>query len=118
MHHLEDVLGLGETAELVRSEIHEVDAGAADELAGHPRHQDLAAVPHRHQARRVIQGRAVVVAVADLRLAGVNAHPHPQGAGLVPRFGAQRELGVDCSGDRVGRARERNEKAVTVDLTR
>ncbi len=112
MQHLEDLLGLGQTTELVRAEIQEVDAGAADELAGDERHQDLAAVAHRHQPGRPVQRRTVVVAVAQLRSAGVHTHAHPQRAGLGPRFGAQRELRVDCRIHGLGRAREGGEEPV------
>ena len=46
MHHLENMLGLGQAAQLVRPEIHEVDARTADELVGHQRDQDLTTVSY------------------------------------------------------------------------
>ena len=84
---------------------------------GRLRHHDLAAVRDRHQPRRTVHRRAVVVAVAQLRLAGVQAHPHPQRRRSAPtlrraaraarrprrrpRRDARRERGVDAVAGRL-----------------
>ena len=77
----------------------------ADQLLGGQRHHDLAAVRGRHQPRRPVHRRAVVVAVAQLGRAGVDAHPHPQRLGQRPVLAAERELRRDRRIDGVGRGR-------------
>ena len=58
----------------------------AGELFGRERDEDLTTVRRGHQPRGTVHRGAVVVAVAELGVAGVHAHPHPQRPGLAPRF--------------------------------
>ncbi len=50
-------------------------------------HHDLAAVRDRHDPRRPVHRRAVVVAVTQLGRAGVHTHAHPQRLRAAPRLG-------------------------------
>ena len=112
---LEHPLGPGEVAQVVLAEIDELDAGkelVAHELRGQSRADDLAAVRRRHQARGTVEGRAEVVAVADLGRPGVQADPHPQRSGVGPRLGGQCPLQLDRRGHRRRRGRERREATV------
>ena len=70
------------------------------ELTGGRGHDDLATVCARHQARGAVDRTAVVVTVAQLDLARVQAHAHPQGPGDAPILPAQVLLG----GSRGGKA--------------
>ena len=54
--------------------------------------------------------------VAQLRLAGVHRHPHPQLGARRPRLGCERSLGVERRGDGVGGPAERADDAVTLAL--
>ena len=82
------------------NQIH-VDQVVARDLLGCVRHHDLAPVRRgRHPGRPVHRG-AVVVAVAQLGRAGVEAHPHLQRLGEVPRLGPERPLRGDGGADRV-----------------
>ena len=92
---LEDPLGPGEVAEAMLAEIDEaqiVVERVARQLLGRERHEDLPALRRRHQARGAVDGRAVVVAVAELGVAGVHTDPHPQRPGLAPRLIGDRPL--------------------------
>ena len=75
-----------------RSTISTSPGRVTDQLFRHLRHQHLPAVRHRHEPRRAVEHRAVVVAVAQFGGAGVQTHPYPERADLDPRFAAQREL--------------------------
>ena len=65
-----------------------------------------------HQPCRPIQGRAVVVAVPLLGRAGVQRHPHPDGADLAPRLGLEPALGIQRRRDRVRGASEHGVEGV------
>jgi hypothetical protein len=96
----------------MHAEIHELDVRVAHQLAGCERHDDLSTVSHRHQPRGTVQRGPVVVAIADLAAAGVNAHADAQRAGLLPRFGVEQELRGDRGVDGVGRSGKRGMSAV------
>ena len=66
--------GSGRPCEAVGAEIARLDAG--DERGRGRREQDLAAVPRRRDARGADHVETGVALVAELRHAGVEAHPH------------------------------------------
>ena len=78
------------------------------------REQDLAAVARRADARRADDVEAEVALVADGRLAGVQAHPHPHLGALGPVVCAESALGRNRAGDRLRCARERVEERVAL----
>ena len=113
MHDLEDPLGLPEVAQAVLAEIDELDARASRTSSlGRERHHDLAAVRDRHQPRRAVQRGAVVVAVADLGRARMDAHAHPQRPGRRPRLGRERELAATAASTASVGGRERGVEPV------
>ncbi len=111
--HLEHALGAGEVAQRVLTEIDQLDGAVLHQLLGRARHHDLATVRHRHQPRGAVHRGAVVVAVTLFRGTAVDPHPHLQRLGQRPRFGTQRELGLDGRVDGVVRGGERGVEAVT-----
>ena len=76
------------------------------ERAGGRRQQHLAAVTGRHDPRGAVDGGPEVVAAPLLGLPAVDAHPHPQRAGLAPRLGDQAALRREARRGGVERARE------------
>ena len=82
------------------------------ELAGRLRDEHLPAVPHRGDPRGAVDVEPDVPLVGDDRLARVNAHADAD------RPGRQRRLALLRGGQRITRARERNEErvALRVDL--
>ena len=76
------------------------------QLRGAERHEDLLPVRHRHQPGRPIWRGAVVVAVSQLRLAGVHPHTHLQGLVRVPLRHGKRVLCRDRGLQRVPCRRE------------
>ncbi len=103
-----EVLGLGEILETMDAEVTNGGVGgevADAEVDGVLREEHLPAVPGRHDASGAVHDRTKVVVVAAEGLAGVDAHPGPDGCGA-PRFGMQRPLGVDARGHRIGRSGE------------
>ena len=112
MHDLEHTLGTGQVFQHMLAEVEQLDPAVLDELLGRERHHDLTAVRGRHHPRRAVDRGAVVVAVAQLGRAGVDAHPHPQWPGHRPRLRSQRELAGDRGIDGVVRGRERGVEPV------
>ena len=109
MDELVQVLGAPEVAQVVLAEVEE--AGAVreplrGERPGGRREQHLAAVPGRHDPGGAVHGGAEVVAAPLLGLPAVDAHPHPQRAGLAPRLGDQAALRGEARRRRVDRAGE------------
>ena len=76
------------------------------------RHDDLTAVRDAHQPGRPIGRRAVIVAAALVRLAGVDSHAHAHRGRARPRFLLDGELRGKCGGNRVGRGGEHGVEAV------
>jgi hypothetical protein len=106
---LEETFGVREVAQAVLAEVGEADAvdrGVAHEPQRRERAQDLTAVRHRHESRGAVRRRPVVVAVAQLGLARVDAHTDPQREPVGPRLARERELRVDRRRDRVVRRGE------------
>ena len=99
VEQLEHAFRTREIAEAVLAEVAELDA--VEELRGCSRHEHLAAVPDRHEARGAVHGRAEVVTVALDRIAGVHAHAYRR-----QRFAGQRALGPSRARDRVDRPAE------------
>ncbi len=80
-HELPEVLGARQIAQADAPQVQELDArreSATAQVDDRLRHQDLAAVRGAGDARRTIDGAAEVVAVADLRDAGVQSAAHPE----------------------------------------
>ncbi len=76
--HLEHPLRAADVAQTVLAEVLHLDAVAqlvAHECLGRERDQDLPAVTDAHHPRRLVHRGPVVVAVADLGGASVDAHP-------------------------------------------
>ncbi len=95
------------------AEVDELDLGVSRELARDRRHHDLPAVGDTHQPGSAVHPAAVVVTVAHLGFAGVQAHPHPEWSGRIPGLGTECELRVDGSVDRVVRGGERCVEAIS-----
>jgi hypothetical protein len=99
----------------VLAEVPEGDVGrqlVGDQLARGARDQHLPAVSGSADPRRAVHVQTDVVVQADLRLAGVDAHPHAHLDALGPALGRQRPLRAHRSGDRVARPREGDEEAI------
>ena len=79
------------------------------QLAHDPGDEDLGALRHARDARRLDDGPAVQVIGAHRRLARVEPHPHPQVRGAFER---QRALDVDGTAQRLACAGEGDEMAV------
>ena len=93
-------------------ELHSFDAEVLDDPRSRVREEDLAAVAGRADPSRSMDADTHVALVVDVRLRGVQAHPHAY------RSVRQRALGVDRRRDGVARALERDEETVArgVDL--
>ena len=78
MDHLPHAFGFGEVAQPLGAEVGEPHRAGprAHERSGHVRHEDLAAMAHRHDAGGAIDGAASEVVAEALHLTGVHAHPH------------------------------------------
>ena len=79
MDELVDALGRGEIAQAVLAEVaemHAVGQHAAEQVGGRLGEERLAAVGDPAQASAAVYGRAAVVALAQVGLAGVQRHPH------------------------------------------
>ena len=82
--------GRAQIAQAVLTQVDQLDGPRRrTQLARRHRHHDLAAVRHSHQPGSTVHRTAVVVAVAQLRLAGVHPHPHPQRPRLPERLRRQ-----------------------------
>ena len=113
MGELEDALRAAEALELVLAEV--LERGAVRELVNDEcgrggREQHLTAVPGGHDARRAVQGRAEVVALARRRLPGVQPHANAEWSGLAPRLFQKVLLGAEAGADTVdGRVEDGHE---------
>ena len=114
---LEEVLGAIEVLEPVLAEIPERDVRrqlVGDQLARGARDQHLPAVSGGADPRRAVHVQTDVIVLPDLRLAGVDAHPHAHVDALGPTLGRERPLRAHRGGDRVARPREGDEERVTL----
>ena len=98
------------------AQAHVVGERPCDELGDRRRQQDLPAVRRGHHARGAVDGGAVVVAPAGLRLADVRPHAHAQRSGLAPGFVAQPLLRRKARSDRVRRRAEHGHEPVASGL--
>ena len=64
--------------------------------------------------RRFVHTKADVTLIADARLAGMQAHPHSDGASLGPRVGGEVALRVGGRSDCVLRASEGDEERISL----
>src|SRR5207244_2511871 len=90
MQQLVDGLGPGKVPEAVPAQVQELvtlGEGVGDQAAGGAGNQDLASMGEAAQPRAAVHGCAVVIALPELGLAGVDADPHLQGVRL-PTEGA------------------------------
>ena len=90
----------------------------AQQLPCRRRDEHLAAVSGRGDARSAVDAEADVPFAADGRLAGVDAHPHPQLLAAGPVMGGKLALPVEGSSDGILGAPEGREErvALRVDL--
>ena len=89
------MLGGADVLQLFGAEIRETRTRGqlrADKLGGDSREQHLAAFRERSQARAAIDGRAVVVAVAQLDLSRVDRHADANRRAGDPAFCVERAL--------------------------
>jgi hypothetical protein len=117
MHQREDVLGPGQPPQVVRAHVHQ--AGPVRQLVGHqlgrgPGQQHLPALPERPQPRGAVERLAVVVAVAQLRLAGVQRGPGRELQATRPAPGAELPLEGQGRGRGVARPREHRHRRVAL----
>jgi hypothetical protein len=115
----EDVLGPRQSLQRVRADVDQ--PGAVRELVGHqlgrrPRQQDLAALTERPQPSGPVERRSVVVAAAQLGLAGVQRGPRGEGDGAGPAFRDQQLLEGQGCGRCVACPREDREGRVALSL--
>ncbi len=99
VHQLVDALGPDQVVQPVLAVVDQADTGreAVDRhLAGRQGKQHLSAVARRQEARTAIDGLAVIMAAAQLRLAGVEGDPNPQPGSLRPA--GSREPALDGGG--------------------
>ena len=94
---LEDPLRPEEVLQVPLTEVHQARAQRkliAHQLLGRQREQRLAPVTSRQEPSYPVHGGAEVVSLALLRSAGVQCHPHPQGACLLPLLVKERSLNL------------------------
>ncbi len=120
MGEREHTLRPAEVAQAVHAKVDEVAAigqVVRHQLRRGGRQQHLAAVSDRAQASAADhRGAEVVALVAQLRVPGVQRHPHPQRRAVGPVLGGQRALGVERRRQRVAGAREDGDDTVTLPL--
>ena len=114
---LEDALGMLQVLEPMLAQVAQGDACgklAAHQLLGRERDQRLPAMRDGAQPGTAVDGGAVVVALAQVGLAGVQRHAHAQRRGCRPGLGMQRLLEGGSGGDGIGGARKDGEAAVAL----
>src|SRR5690348_224241 len=85
-----------------------------DHLLSRERDKSLTAMSYSSQPGTAIDGRDIVVSVAQVGLAGMQCHAYPQRCRRRPGLGMQRLLERGCSGDRIARARKHGKPAVAL----
>ena len=111
------MLGLGQVLQAVLPQVPIGDVGqrlVAHEVSGGLREERLPAVGGGAQARAPIDRGAVVVALSQLRLPGVQGRAYPQRRRGWPRLGVQCHLDRGGGGDRAGGPGEDREAAVAL----
>jgi hypothetical protein len=117
MGEREDVLGPGQPPQVVGAHVDQ--AGPVRELVGHqlgrgPGQQDLPALAEPAQPRGAVERLAVVVAVAQLGLAGVQRSPGRQLQATRPAPGAELPLERQGRGRGLAGAREHRHRRVAL----
>jgi hypothetical protein len=112
---LEQLLGPPQILEPMGAELQQ--GGTVRQLVGHQggrggRQQHLASVTDRHDPCAADHRRAEVVVPPQLRLTGVQPHPHPQGSGLLPGLFPQAALGRQTGAHRVSCGSEDGHQAI------
>ena len=115
MDQLEELLGPPQILEPMGAEVHQV--GVVWELVGHQGgrgagQQHLTPMTDRHDPRATDHRRTEVVVPSQLRLAGVQPHPHPQGSGLGPGLLHQPALASQAGAHRLGCGPEDGHQAI------
>jgi hypothetical protein len=106
---LPHVLGLGEVAEPMDTEVLQADQRReriVSQIDHGGRHDNLAAVGDAHQARSSVQSRSEPVVSSAVRLAGVHGHAHGDRADLAPVGSRQEALRRRRAADGVAGRRE------------
>ena len=110
LHH---PFGTGDTAQFVPAEIGQPRVGRKridNQILGGAREHRLAAVGEIAQPRRPVDRRAdVITLIAQLHLSGMHTDAQPD-------RGQRRPLQLQCARSRLGRAGERDHKAVALTL--
>jgi hypothetical protein len=105
MEKLEEALRLLQVLETVRAQVAKVRVSRESLLhqgGSGLRQENLSSVRGSEEARHPVQRRSEVVATAWLDHAGVEGHPHPEGADLPPLLPEYGALGIEGSGDGCG----------------
>ena len=105
-------LGTRQVAKPVVAEVLQQAVRVAEHRRGRARHEDLSAVPDRHEPRRAVQCGTEIVTVTLDGLSRVDAHTDPQEDPARPAFGLQRSLPVHRGADRIGGATERRRECI------
>src|SRR5581483_12118027 len=114
---LRELLGTVEILQPPLAEVAEADARrqlVLDEVARRAREQHLSAVSCSCDPRRLVHAEADVSVLADTRLAGMQAHPHPYVGASRPAVCCEVTLRVDGGGDSVLRPPEGDEERVSL----
>ncbi len=112
---LEDALRAVQVLEVMLAPVQQGRAGreiVGDERGARRRHEDLPAVTDRQQSRDPVEGRAEVVAVADLRITGMDRHPDVDRGGRGPRLVREGSLPGEGRPSRRAGPLERRQQAV------
>jgi hypothetical protein len=103
---LEDVLDAGNVAQPVLAQVDQLRFALPEQGSSGGRQEDLPAVGGGHQPRGAVDGRPVIIAVAQLGLAGMERHTGAEGARVSPGLGLQPLLRGDGRlGGRRGRGK-------------
>ena len=89
-----------------------VGQAAANKRARRVRDEDLTPVRRRSDPCSAVDLQADVIVAAQLRMAGVDAHPHPHRSAFRPRSGGEAALGVHRRVDRGSRLREHDQERI------
>ena len=83
-----------------------------NQIGRNARNDDLTAMGDRQQARDAVDRRAEIVAVALVRIAGMQGHADGQALDRIPLLGVERPLRLERGRDRCRPRRERDAKGV------
>jgi hypothetical protein len=86
---------------------------SSDQPRGLGRHQHLPTMTDRHQPRRPVHRGAEIIPVTQLRLTGMQTHPHPDRLCRGPRLRPEKTLGGQRGSDGRRRRRESGRHPIT-----